>query len=397
MSTPFCKLLAPLAVADFFADYWEHQFLHLARTNATQYADVLTVADLDAHWQSEQVAAAFVNVVKAQTPIKLARWTRVESSPIGESVRVAEPEKLFALFQEGATLVVNRAHRAIPRLSEFCHALTQELAIHARANVYITPPHAQGFERHYDAHDILILQISGAKRWRLYDTPVPLPTRQQPYHPQHDTAATPSYECTLQAGDLIYLPRGLVHEAVAADTTSIHISLGLQPAYWFDLVGMLAALAAEQPTIRSALPHAYSSAGEKAVFYATFQQALQGLLAEADWPQLVVQRQATDNRQLPTLRGRFHDLVALDELTAATIVRRRSTVTYQVEQSRQGTTVIVGEQRLTVPALLAPALVLFFQHRPFMVGELPGLLTPAKKVELVRQFVRAGFLTIERG
>jgi len=58
---------------------------------------------------------------------------------------------------------------------------------------------------------------------------------------------------------------------------------------------------------------------------------------------------------------------------------------------------MVGEQRLTVPALLAPALARFFQDQPFVVGELPGLLTPAKKVELVRQFVRAGFLTIESG
>lgn len=396
MSTPFCKLLAPLTVADFFADYWERQFLHLARADAAHYADVLTVADLDAHWQSEQVAAAFVNVVKAQTPIELARWTRVESSPIGESVRVAEPEKLFALFQEGATLVVNRAHRAIPRLSEFCHALTQELAIHARANVYITPPHAQGFERHYDAHDILILQISGAKRWRLYDTPVPLPTRQQPYHPQHDTGATPNYECTLQAGDLLYLPRGLVHEAAAETTTSIHISLGLQPAYWFDLVGMLATLAAEQPTFRHALPHAYSSDVEKRAFYATFQQAVQQLVAGADWPQLVAQQRATDNRTRPTVGGHFQDLVYADELTAASVVRRRPTIVYEVERTTQGTTVVFGERRLTVPALLSPALVLFFQDRPFAVGEMPGLLTPIKKVELVRQFVKAGFLMIER-
>jgi len=40
---------------------------------------------------------------------------------------------------------------------------------------------------------------------------------------------------TLRAGDVFYLPRGFVHEALAQDTSSLHLTLSVQAATWSDV------------------------------------------------------------------------------------------------------------------------------------------------------------------
>lgn len=392
----FADLIAPTKGEEFFQTYWEKQFLHVQRSAAQLYADVLDVDALDVYFQSQQLPAAFLNVVKAGKKIDVTEWTTVESSPIGENVRVAVAEKLFALFQAGATLVINRAHRAIPALSTFCRGLKQELKMHARANIYITPPHAQGFAPHYDGHDILILQISGCKQWHLYDSPIPLPVSTQAYHGEAYAGKPPAYCCDLRPGDLLYLPRGLVHDARSTDTTSIHIALGLQPRYWFHLVEDLAAMAQADPAFRRSLPHGYSSTQDKAEFSEAFLARLQGLLAAVDVDTLLAQsaEQQVDDPRLGQT-GRFRDVLQVEQLTLATIVRRRPQLAYTLVRSAQQITVKFGPSALSIPSLLASALPLLLQDQPFAVHDLQGLLTAGQKIALVRQFVQAGFLTIE--
>jgi hypothetical protein len=47
---------------------------------------------------------------------------------------------------------------------------------HAFANLYATPPCAQAVAAHADDRDVFVLQVSGAKAWRVYGAPpVPLP------------------------------------------------------------------------------------------------------------------------------------------------------------------------------------------------------------------------------
>ena len=63
------------------------------------------------------------------------------------------------------------------------------------------------------------MQLEGSKRWRLYDRP------DAATHPAADrtTEFAPNQlgeiidEFTLHVGDLLYLPRGVVHQALAQD------------------------------------------------------------------------------------------------------------------------------------------------------------------------------------
>ena len=59
----------------------------------------------------------------------------------------------------------------------------------------------------------------------------------------------------LRQGDLLYIPRGVVHEAATTDDSSIHITLGLHVWRWADLLReSILSLAESDVRLRTSLP-----------------------------------------------------------------------------------------------------------------------------------------------
>jgi bifunctional lysine-specific demethylase and histidyl-hydroxylase MINA len=92
---------------------------------------------------------------------------------------------------------------------------------------------------HFDDHDLLVVQLRGAKRWYVTERPSELPNVWQgiPAADAHDLG--PHAVIDLQPGDMLYLPRGTLH-TVDSDTASLHLAIGFTPLSVRELV--LAAL-----------------------------------------------------------------------------------------------------------------------------------------------------------
>ncbi|XP_068956840.1 ribosomal oxygenase 2 isoform X5 [Petaurus breviceps papuanus] len=58
---------------------------------------------------------------------------------------------------------------------------------------------------------VFVLQLEGKKRWRLYQPTVPL-AREYSVESE-DSIGSPTHEFTLKPGDLLYFPRGTIHQA----------------------------------------------------------------------------------------------------------------------------------------------------------------------------------------
>lgn len=106
------------------------------------------------------------------------------------------------------------------------------------ANSYLTPPNSQGFAPHYDDIEAFILQIEGKKRWRLYKP------RNDEFLARFSSRNFDQSELgelimdtVLNAGDLLYFPRGTIHQGeTIEDTHSLHITLSVyQKNCWTDL------------------------------------------------------------------------------------------------------------------------------------------------------------------
>lgn len=94
-----------------------------------------------------------------------------------------------------------------------------------RINVYVTPPDSQGLPPHYDDVEVFILQLEGEKHWRLYKPTNPL-AREYSTEAE-DRIGSPTHEFILKPGDLLYFPRGTIHQAdtPAGGSFSTHITI----------------------------------------------------------------------------------------------------------------------------------------------------------------------------
>lgn len=80
--------------------------------------------------------------------------------------------------------------------------------------------------------------LSGSKTWRLHKEVDGFKLPSQPSgNLTQDAAGKPICEVTLQVGDVLYLPRGTVHQAVAQDEASVHLTISTYQKWtWGDLV-----------------------------------------------------------------------------------------------------------------------------------------------------------------
>lgn len=132
---------------------------------------------------------------------------------------------IYQGVSQGCSLNVNNLHQFSPTMANLGRKVEAELHFPVRCNLYYSPADTQGFSPHFDDHNVLVLQLSGEKVWRLYDTPQPFPLSGSGQEVQ--PSAPPSQELMLTPGDVLYVPRGLVHEAIAQSTDSHHLTLGL--------------------------------------------------------------------------------------------------------------------------------------------------------------------------
>jgi hypothetical protein len=79
---------------------------------------------------------------------------------------------------------------------------------------------------HYDDHDLIVVQLLGAKRWYVANSSeLPNPWRGIP--PERiELGSHTSFD--VQPGDVVYLPRGTLH-SVTSDAESLHLSIGFTP------------------------------------------------------------------------------------------------------------------------------------------------------------------------
>mmetsp|Transcript_42487 Transcript_42487/g.83520 ORF Transcript_42487/g.83520 Transcript_42487/m.83520 type:complete len:484 (-) Transcript_42487:7-1458(-) len=144
----------------------------------------------------------------------------------------------FAAFLDGCSIVHNHADLMSPSLAALCLDLQKSLP-HAYVNTYLTPPNAAAVNAHADDRDVFVIQILGEKRWKVYgEVPIPYPSANEQVGKNNLPVPTnilnkkPLYEVVLKQGDVIYMPRGFVHEACTSSEPSFHATVALATHDW---------------------------------------------------------------------------------------------------------------------------------------------------------------------
>jgi ribosomal protein L16 Arg81 hydroxylase len=256
------SLLHPWSIDEFFADSWERKPLFIQRRDRDYYRDLLTDRDLEDIISNSDLRYPAIQLAKNGTFYPAAAYT--SDVRVGQLVLKGVPNvgTISAEYGRGSTIVLPALLRTWEPLRMLAWRLETELDFSIHANAYITPGQAAGFPAHYDTHDVFVLQIAGQKRWRVTAPPIRLPHKSQTFKPEGFTPGPLIAEYELEAGDLLYLPRGYVHATTTSDSHSAHVTMGVNIFTWADLVGELVPSSALNEQFRQSLPPGFASRAE---------------------------------------------------------------------------------------------------------------------------------------
>ena len=304
-------------------------------------------------------------------------------------------------FGEGATLVLQALHRFVPSVQSYCRALETFFGHPVQANAYLTPPGAHGLGVHHDTHDVLVLQLFGHKRWSLFAPTVAHPVPGYPSSKTYADPGEPERRLHLKAGDCLYLPRGIPHQARGEETASLHLTLGVRSPTWHELLERLLKQARELPELRAPLPLGYALA-DAATSRGDFEDQIRHVLSLATgWlsardPHTVAQAEIDRavSAQAPWQPGRLLSLAHAHTVAPSTVLHRASEVQWRVATEGQHAYVRAGKVRLRLPARIAPALQRVAELDTVNAASLAAHLDEAGSVVLLSRLHREGLLRI---
>jgi ribosomal protein L16 Arg81 hydroxylase len=394
------ELLGEHDVATFMEQYWERQPLHIRASRTNNFGNLLTLADLNrllasCVFRADECKVAHGGNIVASSAYVSEPGERVMQRIVGDYVNAAA---LLNCFNQGATLVLSQLNHKWPPLQRLKEGLQRNLSANVVTNVFLSNRHSQGFALHYDSHDVFVLQLDGRKTWSLHDSPITLPTKAQAFGRTGVTAGPVTQTEILEAGDVLYVPRGVFHEAHTSDTVSLHVTLGVHPYLWIDYIGdVLQEFGSARLRWRGSVPHG-AGLGAQATRDVLLRDILAELLNSEDLRPLAaatyhdaIRHRSRHGTHL--FVDHLDQILRADSLSISSTLSMRDMTPPVGMTRRNGSVVVTGcGQNVTFLASCGPMIEALIAGGSFVVNDLPGDCTPDEKLAFARKLIGMGIL-----
>ncbi|PMQ13999.1 putative ribosomal oxygenase [Pseudomonas sp. AD21] len=193
-------------------------------------ADAFTLADID----------NILGTIEPESPsVNLHNGTFIPESEyvftyneVGKPRKTIIKPKFYKLMQEGATLILNRVQKSSLYIDSLCKEIAGVVSQETLGNGYLAFNPQAAFGNHWDCHDVFAIQLVGRKRWRIYPPTFELPMPGQTSKEfKSECSETPVLDTVLEAGDLLYVPRGWWHSAIAVGEPTFHVAVGVHTTH----------------------------------------------------------------------------------------------------------------------------------------------------------------------
>src|SRR5262249_15384642 len=146
---------------------------------------------------------------------------------------------IYERMRQGASLQFRKMERFLPAQAPLSQLYRDMLLALQHPGVsiscFITPPGAELLGAHHDETEVFTLQLAGRKRWRLFHRVIVEAGGSVP----REALSAPEHDFVLTPGDVLYHPRGTVHEVVCDDALSVSIPIVIDPVIWKTLLRQL--------------------------------------------------------------------------------------------------------------------------------------------------------------
>jgi ribosomal protein L16 Arg81 hydroxylase len=214
-------LVAPLSADDFLGNFWGKRAVYIQGREG-KFKDLFGWQDVHAYLNNARDNYSGFRLVHEKTALGPQAF-----------------RELDGWLKKGATLVINSVQQIDEVLRRFNHMLGADLNTAINTNCYVSCPAKQAFDNHFDEHCVFVVQTEGRKAWKVFQPTIKFPLHaQRLVHKDKPPETDPYLECVLSPGDVLFIPRGHWHYAVA-ETPSVHLTVGPQSRSAAEFLGWL--------------------------------------------------------------------------------------------------------------------------------------------------------------
>jgi lysine-specific demethylase/histidyl-hydroxylase NO66 len=250
------ELLHPITPDRFMADYYGRKPLHIPAEAGAPKAALTGWAEFNALLsQTLNWTPNTLKLVMNGAGIPPEFYCEEVDSQAGRMLRPS-PAKVEVFLSTGASLVANDVHTLTPAMRALSTVLARAFAGKVGANAYLSFGGVRAFATHFDLHEVFAVQVEGEKIWRLYenraDNPVAFDVADDQMLAWFERNRGPAMtDVHMKPGDVLYLPRGWYHDALAQPGASLHVTWSVTPLYGRVLFSLLESAALQDPAFRA--------------------------------------------------------------------------------------------------------------------------------------------------
>lgn len=361
--------VAPLTTEQFLSDYFG-QNIFVSAGASDRFKSTLSLEDLDEVLGTYGLRFPEIQAVLSDEDIPVDSYTLRN--------RLVDPMRIARLFREGATLIFTALHDHHERVRQLCTRFALEANARTQANIYLTPPNSQGFKPHWDSHDVFILQISGTKRWQIFGNVVQQPMPPDKFDPKVHEPGEVVDEFVLEAGGMLYIPRGITHAGVSTDETSLHITLGLIAYTWTDLIiDCVVELSERDVELRKHLPFGFARPGSAGYekLRESWESVAQDVVSRLD-PEAVVQARVDqfNSAHRPRVKDHLRQALSVGSLERDHVVSWRPILPGRIEPRGDRVGVICGGRDIEFPSSATATINALIEGAVVRAGEIDDAL-----------------------
>lgn len=214
----------------FYSDHFGKKYLHKQKL-ITNVNDIVSLEILDDLLSKSNIWNKYNFIMMLdQKKISYNDYSSLSVDITGNTNR-PDVTKVQKLVSKGASIILNDIEKYNSNLLMIADQLQKLTQGRCQGNLYFSMASHKAFGPHFDLHDVFAIHFEGEKIWNIYenieDTPINHPAFRISPEERVQRAGKLIDQITLKPGDLLYIPRGQYHDALASENGAIHVAFGL--------------------------------------------------------------------------------------------------------------------------------------------------------------------------